>query len=64
MTTLPDSISLTHDAIAQFIGSNRVTVTRALRNMKKQGLIDYDRNLRTVTILDRAGLEALAAEQL
>jgi len=57
-------ISLTHDDIARFVGANRVTITRALRAMREDGLIDYDRSVHTVTILDRERLEELAAEEL
>lgn len=60
----PDPIALTHDEIAHFIGSNRVTVTRALRAMKREGIIDYDRNLKSVTVVDRQALEDLAADEL
>lgn len=62
--TGPDPIALTHDEIAHFIGSNRVTVTRALRAMKRDGIIDYDRNLRSVSIVDGQALEELAADEL
>jgi CRP/FNR family transcriptional regulator len=55
---------LTHDDIARLVGSNRVTVTRTLRALQSRGLIRYERNLETVVILDRPGLEAVAEEDL
>lgn len=57
-------IRLTHDEIGRLIGSNRVSVTRALNELRRQGLVEYDRSLSRVVILDRTGLEAVAAEQL
>lgn len=59
----PRNVGLTHDEIADFVGSNRETVTRALREMAAQGLIRYDRNLQNVVVLDRDGLRAEAARE-
>ncbi len=57
-------VGLTHDEVAQFVGTNRETVTRALREMCAQGLIRYDRGLENVVVLDRRGLTAEAAREL
>jgi CRP-like cAMP-binding protein len=58
-----NAAGLTHDEIASFIGSNRETVTRTLRQMRSMGLIRYDRQLQNVVILDRRGLERIAARE-
>ncbi len=55
---------LTHDDIARFVGSNRVTVTRALRGMRRQGIIDYGRGMKRVSVLDRGRLEAIASREV
>jgi CRP-like cAMP-binding protein len=49
---------LTHQQLAQMIGSSRETVSRTLRDLTDRGLIEINR--RTMAIRDRGGLEALA----
>jgi CRP/FNR family transcriptional regulator, cyclic AMP receptor protein len=49
---------MTHEEMAQRIGSSRETVTRLLSNLKKKRLIRLDGA--TLVIRDRSGLEALA----
>jgi len=49
---------LTHHTIAQMIGSSRETVSRTMRELVDQGLIEVSR--RDVVIRDRAALEAVA----
>jgi CRP/FNR family cyclic AMP-dependent transcriptional regulator len=51
--------SLTHEEMAQMIGSSRETVTRLLSDLKKKELIRLEGS--TLVIRDRSGLEALAA---
>ena len=51
-------LTLTHEEIAQLIGSTRETVTRTLSEMKKQRVLD--RTGATLLIRDRAALERLA----
>lgn len=51
--------SLTHEEMAQMIGSSRETVTRLLSELKKKELIWLDGS--TLVIRDRTALEALAA---
>ncbi len=51
--------SLTHEEMAQMIGSSRETVTRLLGGLKKKDLIRLDGS--TPVILNRVALEALAA---
>ena len=51
--------SLTHEEMAQMIGSSRETVTRLLSDLKKRELIRLEGS--TLVIQDRSGLEALAA---
>lgn len=49
---------MTHEEMAQRIGSSRETVTRLLSNLKKKRLISLEGA--TLIIRDRSGLEALA----
>jgi CRP/FNR family cyclic AMP-dependent transcriptional regulator len=51
--------SLTHEEMAQMIGSSRETVTRLLSDLKKRELIRLDGS--TLVIRNRTALEALAA---
>jgi CRP/FNR family transcriptional regulator, cyclic AMP receptor protein len=51
--------SLTHEEIAQMIGSSRETVTRLLSELKKKELIRLEGS--TLVICNRLALEALAA---
>jgi CRP/FNR family transcriptional regulator len=51
--------SLTHEEMAQMIGSSRETVTRLLSDLKKKELIRVDGT--TLVIRNRTALEALAA---
>ncbi len=51
--------SLTHEEMAQMIGSSRETVTRLLSDLKKKNLIRLDGS--TLVIRNRTALEALAA---
>ena len=51
--------SLTHEEMAQMIGSSRETVTRLLGDLKKRELIELDGS--TLVIRNRGALEALAA---
>ena len=51
-------LTLTHEEIAQLIGSTRETVTRTLSEMKKRRVLD--RTGATLLIRDRAALERLA----
>jgi CRP/FNR family cyclic AMP-dependent transcriptional regulator len=50
--------SMTHEEMAQRIGSSRETVTRLLSDLKKKRLIRLEGA--TLVIRDRTGLEALA----
>jgi CRP/FNR family transcriptional regulator len=50
--------AMTHEEMAQRIGSSRETVTRLLSHLKKKRLIRLDGA--TLIIRDRIGLEALA----
>jgi CRP/FNR family transcriptional regulator len=51
--------SVTHEEMAQMIGSSRETVTRLLSDLKKKDLIRLDGS--TLVIRNRTALEALAA---
>ena len=54
------SLRATHEAIGQAVGLSRVTVSRALGELSALGLAEL--GYRSVTVLDRDGLEALAFE--
>ena len=49
---------VTHHQIAQMIGSSRETVSRTMRTMAEQEVIDVSR--KTITVRDRTALEAAA----
>jgi CRP/FNR family transcriptional regulator len=51
--------SMTHEEIAQMIGSSRETVTRLLSELKRRELIRLEGS--TLVIRNRTALEALAA---
>jgi CRP-like cAMP-binding protein len=55
-----DSLTYTHQFLAEIMGSNRKSVTLAAQSMQTSGLIDYRRGL--MQVLDRPGLEAAACE--
>jgi len=55
-----DRLALTHEFIAQMLGTYRPTISLALQQMEDAGLIRPERG--AVTILDREGLEALSCE--
>ena len=52
-----DVLKLTHEVIANHLGSNREVITRMLRYFQSEGLVKLSRG--TVQILDAARLEAL-----
>jgi len=51
---------VTHHTIAQMIGSSRETVSRTIRDLADQGLIEVSR--KSIVIKDRPALEAAAGE--
>lgn len=55
-----DQLLLTHDFLAQMLGSPRTTVTLAAGDLQRTSLIDYSRG--KVMIRNRAGLEKIACE--
>lgn len=54
------ALKATHEGIGQAVGLSRVTVSRALGELSAQELVRL--GYRSVTVLDRDGLEALAFE--
>ena len=52
-----DALKLTHEVIANHLGSHREVITRMLRYFQSEGLVKLSRG--TVQILDAARLEAL-----
>jgi hypothetical protein len=55
-----DSLTYTHQFLAEIMGSNRKTVTLAAQSMQTRGLINYRRGL--MQVLNRPGLEEAACE--
>lgn len=53
-----ERIRLTHEQMAKYMGSAREVVTRMLKYFASEGLVEVNRG--GVTVLDRAGLRALA----
>jgi CRP/FNR family transcriptional regulator, cyclic AMP receptor protein len=53
---------LTHQQLAELVGTSRETATLTLNTFKADGLIEIAR--KRVTILDRNGLEAIAASRV
>jgi CRP-like cAMP-binding protein len=53
-------LPLTHEYLADMLGSNRSTVSTAAETLQSEGLIKYSRG--KVTILDREGLERRSCE--
>jgi CRP-like cAMP-binding protein len=54
------TLSLTHEYLADMLGSNRSTVSVAAEHLQYESLIQYTRG--KVVIMDRAGLELRACE--
>ena len=54
------TLNLTHEYLADMLGSNRSTVSVAAESLQNEGLIRYSRG--KVTILDRSGLERRSCE--
>ncbi len=55
-------LKLTHKDLAERVAATRESVTKALGLLARQGFLELGRG--SVTVLDRAGLEALAGEDL
>ena len=55
-----DVLKLTHEAIANHLGTAREVVTRMLRYFQNEGLVKLTRG--TVEIVDRGSMEQLAEE--
>jgi CRP-like cAMP-binding protein len=53
-------LELTHEFLADMLGSRRSAVTLAAQSLRKTGIIDYRRGV--VTILDRSRLEHVTCE--
>ena len=55
-----DDLHLTHEFLAEMLGTTRSTATLALGALRRAGLVRT--RLGRITVLDRAGLEAAACE--
>ncbi len=55
-----DVLPLTHEILADMLGTSRPTVSLAAQSLQERGLIEYSRG--TVRILDLPGLERLSCE--
>ena len=56
-----DKLKVTHEHLAQNIGSAREAVTRTMRQLAEKGCVDLKRG--TVTILDRKQLKEICTGQ-
>ena len=55
-----DQLKITHEAIANHLGSHREVITRMLRYFQNEGMVKLSRG--AVTLLDRNGLEKLQSQ--
>ena len=55
-----ESLTYTHEFLANMLGANRKSVTLAAQSMQTAGLISYRRG--TIQVLDRPGLEKASCE--
>jgi CRP-like cAMP-binding protein len=55
-----DTFPITQEALAQMIGTDRVSITRAVKKLKEAGLLEYGRG--KVTLRDRERLESTCCE--
>lgn len=55
-----ESLTYTHEFLANILGANRKSVTLAAQSMQNAGLISYRRG--TIQVLDRKGLEKASCE--
>src|SRR6478735_2463509 len=55
-----DTLSLTHEFLAEMLGVQRSTVSMVARTLQETGLIRQSRG--SITVIDRAGLEEAACE--
>jgi hypothetical protein len=55
-----NELTLTHEFLAEMLGSPRSEVTLAAGELRKAGLIEYERG--EIRILDRNGLESMTCE--
>ncbi len=53
-------VPLTQEFLAMMLGVQRTSVTAAAQSLQRRGLIQYQRG--RITIVDRAGMEAMACE--
>lgn len=58
---MPIKLSLTHEEIAELIGTSRETVTRTLSEFKNQQLVALQGS--TLMISNRPGLEAIGCQE-
>jgi CRP-like cAMP-binding protein len=55
-----DALQITHNLLAEMLGVQRPTITNAIHELERAGLIEHGR--RQITILDRQGLMAASCE--
>lgn len=60
LTGVDDVVHLSHQDLAEIVGTHRETVTRALRQLRETGLVELDRM--QVRVIDHAALAIIGAE--
>jgi CRP-like cAMP-binding protein len=55
-----DTIPITQEALAQMLGTDRVSITRTVKKLKEAGLLEYGRG--KITLRDRERLESTCCE--
>jgi CRP-like cAMP-binding protein len=55
-----DTIPMTQEALAQMLGTDRVSITRTVKKLKEADLLEYGRG--KVTLRDRKSLESICCE--
>ncbi len=58
--TRPVKMAMDQNELAQYLGTTRVPVCRAINTLKRSGIVDYRRG--ELTILDQARLKSMAGE--
>jgi CRP-like cAMP-binding protein len=55
-----NTLAFTQETLAQMLGTDRASITRAAQGLRRQGLLEYHRG--KTSILDPKGLESVSCE--